>query len=44
MEIKLNEVMKLFSLLLFSKFQKKLDLMKTHESEIFLLISKASIE
>ena len=49
MEMKLNEIVKIFSLLLFSKLlffimQKKLDSTKTPEDEIFSLISKASIE
>ena len=49
MEIKLNEIMKLFPLVLFSKLlffimQNKLDLRKTPEGEIFSLILKASIE
>ena len=49
MEMKLNEIIKIFSLLLFSKLlffimQKKLDLTKTPEGKVFSLISKASIE
>ena len=47
--MKLNEIIKLLLLLLFSKLlffimQKKLDLVKTPEVEIFSLIFKASIE
>ena len=47
--MKLNEIINIFSILLFSKLlffimQKKLDLTKTPEDEIFSLISKASIE
>ena len=49
MEMKLNEIIKLSPLVLFSKLlffiiQKKLDLTKTPEGEIFLLILKASFE
>ena len=49
MEMKLNEIIKIFSILLFSKLlffikQKKLDLTKTPEGKILSLISKASIE
>ena len=49
MEMKLNETIKLFSFFLFTKLlffimQKKLDLTKTPQGEIFLLILKASID
>ena len=49
MEMKLNEIIKIFSLLLISKLlffimQKKLDLTKTPEGKIFSLISKTSTE